>query len=137
MDQTVDQIEARIDRERGDLSSNIKELERRMDAMTDWRQQFRSRPFVFLGVAAASGALAAAALGRKHLGRGLVGSPSGLVSVTQRESSNHGFEVWNNVKAAALSLAGTRLKDYIDQLLPGFDEHYQRVERRLVDQTTS
>jgi hypothetical protein len=130
MAKTVDQIEARIDRKRGELGSNIQELERRVEAVTDWQQQFRSRPFLFLGVAAAGGALAAAALGRKHLGRGLPGSPSGFVSLAERESGNPGFEVWNNVKAAALSLAGTRLKEYVDQLLPGFDEHYQRVERR-------
>jgi hypothetical protein len=131
MAKTVDQIEARVDRKRGELGSNIQELERRVDAVTDWQQQFRSRPFVFLGVAAACGALAAAALGRKHLGRGVAGPPAGLVSVSQRGAGNPGFDVWNNVKTAALSLAGTRLKEYVDQLLPGFEEHYQRMERRL------
>ena len=86
MDKTVDQIEARIDRKRSELGSNIQELERRVDAVTDWQQQFRSRPFVFLGVAATCGALAAAALGRKHSGRGLAGPAAGLVSVSERRS---------------------------------------------------
>jgi hypothetical protein len=132
MDKTVDQIEARIDRKRGELGSNIQELERRVDAVTDWQQQFRSRPFVFLGVAAACGAFAAAALDRKHLGRDLASRPTGVVSVPQLPSGNPGFDVWNNVKTAALSLAGTRLKEYVDRLFPGFNEHYQRAEHRLL-----
>ena len=37
-------------------------------------------------------------------------------------------KVWNNLKCAAVSLAATRLKQYIDSFLPGFDEHYQRAE---------
>ena len=32
---------------------------------------------------------------------------------------------------AALSLAGTRFKEYVHQLLPGFDEHYERAQHRL------
>ena len=41
-------------------------------------------------------------------------------------------KVWNNLKCAAVSLAATRLKQYIDSFLPGFDEHYQRGRRELV-----
>jgi hypothetical protein len=52
MGQTVDQIEAGIDRSRHELGANIHELERRVDQATEWREQFRLRPFAFLAAAA-------------------------------------------------------------------------------------
>jgi len=36
-------------------------------------------------------------------------------------------------RAAVERLAAARLKDYIDSLLPGFNDHYQRVERHAAD----
>ena len=62
MDEAADKIEAQIDRTRERLGSNLRELEDRIDAATDWREQFRARPHLFLGGAIASGALLAAAL---------------------------------------------------------------------------
>jgi len=114
------------------LGSNIHELKRRVDAATDWRQKFRLRPFVFLGAAIVGGAVAAAILRRTHSPRAVTAEAPGvplLSSETVPSPRNRGFDVWDNVKIAAISLAGTRLKEYVDQVLPGFDEHYQRAER--------
>ena len=38
MDETANQIEAHIDRTRERLGSNLRELESRVDAATDWRE---------------------------------------------------------------------------------------------------
>jgi hypothetical protein len=38
------EIESEIDRSRQRLGSNVQELERRVDAAVDWREQFRARP---------------------------------------------------------------------------------------------
>ena len=62
MDETVDQIEAHIDQTRQRLGSNLQELERRVDAATDWREQFRARPYMALGVAFAGGVAIATVL---------------------------------------------------------------------------
>ena len=62
MDEAAHKIEAQIDRTRERLGSNLRELEHRIDAATDWREQFRARPHLFLGGALAGGALLAAAL---------------------------------------------------------------------------
>jgi hypothetical protein len=66
MDQTADQIEAHIDQTRQQLGANIEELQRRVDNVTDWREQFRARPYMLLGVACAGGILLASALGRRR-----------------------------------------------------------------------
>ena len=44
MAQTVDQIASQIDRTRERLGSNLKELEQKVDAATDWREHYRARP---------------------------------------------------------------------------------------------
>jgi len=137
MGPTVEQIEGQIDRTRDRLASNVDEFERRFDAATDWREYFRARPFIFLGAAVAGGAVAALIFGKAR--------PNGVYRSPNQESNEamSGFgvparlnstaaqagQVWNNLKFAAVSLAATRLKQYVDSLLPGFDEHYQRAGR--------
>jgi Protein of unknown function (DUF3618) len=134
MGQTVDQIEAGIERSRDELGANIHELERRVDKATDWHEQFRLRPFAFLGAAAVGGAVASSLLRRKPIAPAFVaGIPAASMRSSERVTwqRNHGSDVWDNVKAAVLSLAGTRLKEYVEQFLPGFDEHYERAQRSV------
>jgi hypothetical protein len=59
MGPTTDQIENDIDRARGDLKSNLEELENRAKDMADWRTQFDRHPGAMLGVALLGGALLA------------------------------------------------------------------------------
>ena len=81
MDETVDQIEAHIDQTRQRLGSNLQELERRVDAATDWREQFRARPYVALGLALAGGVAMATVV--RHRSPGHSFSPSrGVTSAT-------------------------------------------------------
>jgi hypothetical protein len=136
MGATVEQIEGHIDRTRDRLASNLDEFERRFDAATDWREYFRAKPLVFLSAAVAGGALAALGFQNargNHAYRSPKSPPSEAVSgsafATRLNSpAAHADKVWNNLKCAAVSLAATRLKQYIDSFLPGFDEHYQRAE---------
>jgi uncharacterized protein DUF3618 len=132
---TVHQIEAQIDRTREQLGSNLHELSRRVDAATDWQEYYRAKPFAFLGAAAIGGAIAAVAL--HALGsRQSQGSWRETRSVYDGRSDSPTHQVsdfWRNVQAAAVGLAAARLKDYIDSLLPGFNEHYQRVEHHAAD----
>jgi hypothetical protein len=134
---TIHQIEAQIDHTREQLGSNLHELSRRVDAATDWQEYYRSRPFAFLGAAAVGGALAAVAIHalnsrqsysnwsetpRAAHGNGRYETPSRQVS-----------EFWHHLQSAAVGLAAARLKEYIDSLLPGFNDHYQQAERHAAD----
>ena len=61
MDETANEIEAHIDRTRERLGSNLRELEDKVEAVADWREQFRARPHVFLSAAFVGGAMLARA----------------------------------------------------------------------------
>jgi hypothetical protein len=137
MGQTIEQIEGHIDRTRDQLASNLDEFDERFDAATDWREYFRAKPFVFLGAAAVGGAIAALLFRNSHANdarRPLNRFPNEATSASAfagplNSPGQQANQVWNNLKWAAVSLAATRLKEYIDSFLPGFDEHYQRAER--------
>ena len=131
---TIHQIEAQIDRTREQLGSNLHELSRRVDAATDWQEYYRAKPFAFLGAAAVGGAIAAIAVhALKSRPRGESGPPRAAYegAYDRHDWPSHQVsDFWLNVQAAIVGLAAARLKDYIDSLLPGFNEHYQRVEHR-------
>ena len=133
MGETVNQIEAHIDQTRHRLGSNLKELERRVDAATDWREQFSGHPYAWLGVAVAGGVLMSAALRRRSPGQRfapLREAAVGLPSRTGSEARDQALNVWNNIKGALIGVATTRAKDYIGELVPGFQDHFQRAEQR-------
>ena len=67
MDETANQIEAQIDRTRERLGSNLRELEDKVDAATDWREHFRERPYLFLGAAFIGGVALASAVQPKSV----------------------------------------------------------------------
>ena len=81
MDQTANEIEAHIDRTRDRLGSNLRELEHRVDAATDWREHFRERPHLFLAAAFAGGVMLGNALRRPS------SSTNGQAFVDVRRSS--------------------------------------------------
>jgi hypothetical protein len=130
MDETTDQIEAEIDRTRERLGSNLRELEDKVEAATDWREHFRERPHVFLGAAFIGGMVLASTLRSKSAGRppsGVAMNPTvggdGSVQAQVRE-------LWNNVQGALVGVATAQIKDYLGELVPGFDDHYRRAEQR-------
>ena len=130
MDETANEIEAQIDRTRGRLRSNLKELEGKVDAATDWREHFRERPHVFLGAAFIGGLVLATALKPKTALRTLsaVAAHPGVGGngSVQAQAS----ELWNNIQGALAGVASARIKEYLGELVPGFDEHYRRTEQR-------
>ena len=130
MDEAADKIEAQIDRTRERLGSNLRELEHRIDAATDWREQFRARPHVFLGGAIAGGALLAAVLRPTAPRQAFDSSPEDHVRSVSRngiDSREQALELWNNIKGALLGVATTRITAYISELVPGFDEHFRHA----------
>jgi hypothetical protein len=139
MDETANQIEAQIDRTRERLGSNLRELEDKVDAATDWREHFRERPYLFLGAAFIGGVALASAVQPKSAGR----APS-AAALNPRVNGNgsvqaQALELWDNVQAALVGLASAKIKEYIGELVPGFDEHYRRAEQRsaAIDPTTT
>ena len=130
MDETANQIEAHIDRTRDRLGSNLRELEERVEAATDWREHFRERPHVFLGAAFVGGVVLASALKSKSASRQLSAVAMNPAMNGYGSAQHQARELWNNVQGALLGAATARIKDYIGELVPGFDDHYRRAEER-------
>ena len=130
MDETANEIEAHIDHTRERLGSNLKELEDRVDAATDWRGHFRERPHLFLGAAFVGGAMFAAAVRARPPRRDPDDPGVRRFAEGAGSAQAQALELWNNVKGGLIGVASARIKAYIGQLLPEFDEHYRRAEQR-------
>jgi len=132
MDEAAHKIEAHIDRTRERLGSNLRELEHRVDAATDWREQFRARPHLFLGGAVAGGALLAAVLHQRSSRPDFDASHAAHLGSITRSSNGvnateQALELWHNIKGALIGVAAMRITEYISELIPGFDEHYRHT----------
>jgi Protein of unknown function (DUF3618) len=137
MDETANEIEAQIDRTRERLGSNLRQLEDKVGAATDWREHFRERPHLFLGAAFIGGVVLASAFRPKSAGR-----PLSAVAVNPAVGGNgsvltHARELWNNIQAALVGVASARIKEHIGEWVPGFDEHYRRGEQAAAIEPTT
>jgi hypothetical protein len=132
MDETPREIEAHIDRTRERLGSHLMELEHRVEAATDWREHFRARPGFFLGAAFVGGATLAVALHARS--QQPVADDAEIRRFADDPNSARAqvLELWNILKGALIGVASTRIKDYLGEVMPGFDEHYRRAEQRTL-----
>jgi hypothetical protein len=132
MDETRREIETQIERTRERLGSHLVELEQKVEAATDWREHFRTRPHVFLGAAFVGGASLAFVLHARH--PRMVSEDAEITSFADDPSSARAqlVELWTNLKGALIGVASSRVKDFLGEFLPGFDEHYRRAEQRAL-----
>ena len=127
MGQTTNQIERHIEDTRGALGSNLQELEHKVKSVTDWKQHFQTSPMTMLGVAFGGGILLATMLGGKKRKRDSDSAP--------HEGTDHqkgkALETWDNIKGALIGVAATKFKDFVGEVVPGFQEHFQQTEEKL------
>lgn len=134
MGQTTHQIETHIENTREDLGSNLHELENKVRAAVDWKQQFRQRPMTMLGVAFGGGILLATMMGgQKSRGRERAYARRAMESEGQVGSDYRKQEAqgtWDNIKGALIGVAATRFKDFVGDVVPGFQEQFRRTEEK-------
>jgi hypothetical protein len=156
MDERPDKIMSHIESERNRLGQNLNELETRVRDTTDWRTQFNRHPYVGIGIALGGGLLLGSAmLGSSHRPRSssreITPSPGedwspqpeytrrqpysassiGTSSSSAFDAQKHkGWSTFDNIKGALFALAATKAKDYLDEILPGFREHYDETGRQ-------
>ena len=120
MDQTTNQIEAHIQQTRGDLTSNLRELEDRVKSVADWRQQFQKHPMPMLAASFGGGLVLAMMIGKRT-------NKSGVEPGTQVRRVKHpGLDAWDNIKGALIGIAATRVTDFLGEIIPGFQKQFQR-----------
>jgi hypothetical protein len=148
MGEKPDQIERHIKNERNALSEHISELEEKVKEAFDWRTQFEEHPGAMMGAAFVGGAIIAALLpstssitrrvsshrysdpwspytnrevAQPSLSVGSAGSSRAFSK--DRKTS----ETWENLKGALMGLAATRVGEFVEQVVPGFTEHYKKA----------
>jgi len=131
MGETTDQIAAHIEDTREGLGSNLRELEQKVKSVTDWKQHFQKSPLTMVGVAFGGGILLASMLGAKHRPRhGQSALAAGLEPHAGTDHQKYkAMEIWDNIKGAIIGVAATRFKDFVADVIPGFEEQYQRTEK--------
>jgi len=140
MGETTRQIATHIDNAREDLGSNLQELEQKVKSVTDWRQQFRNNPMVMVGLAFGGGVfLATMAGGRRNRLSGM-SSPVTVPSTSESQTKAIGsrgvanretqqvLETWDNIKGALVGVAASRLKSFLGESIPGFQEQLSKTE---------
>jgi hypothetical protein len=167
MDEKPDQIMSHIESQRDQLGRNLNELESRVKTATDWRVQFNKNPMLMMGVALGGGMLLGSMIGgsrrssrsswssssRKYAaaGTGMAawGDASGsnvspaksayksTSSPVVREQRHKANETFDNIKAALIGFATTKVKEFMSAALPGFNEHLEEAQRSKQHQGSS
>jgi hypothetical protein len=142
MGERSDEIVHEIDQKRAELGSNLRDLEHRVKSAVDWRSQFSQHPITMIGIAFGGGILLSQlGSGRsRHNGRpgdalsrlyeGRSAEVGNVRKVTRRRSG----DTWDNIRTALVAVAGARVQSFLNNVVPGFNEEFQRVkERRQTD----
>ena len=139
MVETSDQIERHIQRTRDELNENVNELEVRVKTALDWRAQMEQRPGTLLALAFGGGLLVSALIPSSRASQRSSGS--GWTSSSNGNSRRN--KSWDAVKGALVGIATTRLTEFVETLIPGFQQeltkaqHAAGVGRRRLAQGSS
>jgi hypothetical protein len=124
MGEKADLIERHIQQQRGEFGNNVLELKQKVRRSVDWRAQVDERPLTMIGLAFAGGVFLSVLLdGRRGYSMPRLSSDDQPPYRSQAHS-----ETWEVLKGAALGLAATKLKDVVEELLPGFQDEYRKAE---------
>jgi hypothetical protein len=142
MGETTRQIETHIERTREDLGSNLQELEHKVKAVTDWRQQFRHNPMTMVGAAFGGGVLLATMLaGRKRSRYRASASephaPSSTPHAATDRQKQKALEAWDNIKGALIGVAATQFKSVLGEIVPGFQAQLRQTENETTRSSVS
>ena len=127
MAEASDQIKQHIDFERQRFGSNIREIESRIKRSTDWRTAFEKNPWMLMGAAAAAGLIISGLIGR-----GAASAPQEPAAGHSVAPSRHMQQISgtiDNIVGALIGLGTTKVKEFVSGAVPGFAEHYEKLER--------
>lgn len=129
-----DQIEKHIASTRSELGSNLQELEDKVKQATDWRTYFDRNPMMLMGLALGGGVLVATMTGNNA--RTSQGPPPAR-SPFAMDQTGPMSDTWSTLKGALIGLASSKVRTLLDEVIPGFNEHYDRAERGTSASTAS
>jgi hypothetical protein len=157
--QTADQIKQEIDEQREQLGSNLATLETKVKETVDWRTQFEQRPMAGIGLAFGAGFLLSVLMpsgddGNKSSGTRYDTSnyrvqdeayqyqPSYAAASYQPQAQsrqpskpkspemNEISETVENIRGAVMGLAAARLRSFLAEAVPGFQDEYEQARTK-------
>ncbi len=138
MDESTSQIEAEIRAERHRLGRNLDELETKARQLADWRTHYRQHPKLLLGLALGGGLILGAVAGRAAAGRD-DDSPK-RTGRRPPEGSGAGRQIeeaWQTISSALVGVAAAKVVEFVGQVVPGFDDQFNRQSARQVDSSAA
>lgn len=130
MGETTHQIEAHIEQTRDHLGSNLHELEERVKSVTDWKQHFYANPMMMVAVAFGGGVMLATMTGGAKKSSRTVATRAIEPHAGTEQQMHKALETWDLIKGAAIGLAANRFRDFVGDLVPGFQEEYRQTEAK-------
>jgi hypothetical protein len=131
MAETVDQIERQIDRTRRELGHNLEDIERRVEAVTDWRTVVRRYPAAAMAAACVGGIAVAAMLPHRSSAPRRRAVPDDDRGAGGR-SPSHAWQMLRDYVAdaetAAVTVAGQRLAALLGRWIPEFQDELGRAK---------
>ena len=113
MDQTTHEIEAHIQRTRGDLTSNLQELENRVKSAADWKKHFQENPTPMLAAALGGGIFLGMIMGGGR--RKFVGGPGSQARYGMRRPG-----ALDSIIGAFIAVGAKRLTEFLGEVVPPF-----------------
>jgi hypothetical protein len=136
MGETSRDIEAHIEQQRRELGQNVGVLQYRVKNALNWRTHMEERPLTMLGIAFAGGLLVSLAVRRRNGNHRRDWSsveqdtsPRSATRPALAYQKRKALDAWDNVRGALLGVAAGRIKRFLADAIPGFDEEYQKAER--------
>jgi hypothetical protein len=124
MGEQAERIERRIEEQRSEVRDNLLAIQQTVSRSVDWRAQVELRPLTMVGLAFGAGVLMSAVLGAKA--RPDFNRMSSSDAPRAAQPSLGG--TWEILSGAVIGLAVTRLREFAEELLPGFQEEYTKAE---------
>jgi hypothetical protein len=111
------------------LGENLDVLERKAKEVMDWRYHYENHSLLFIGAAVGAGLLTAALVGGnghrpRHFAEGEYEESS---ASREPKASN----MWDHAKTALVTLAATRVTEFVNEALPGFKDEFERAKSRF------
>ena len=125
MGEKAERIERHIEQQRSEVRDNMLELKHKVRRSVDWHAQVDERPLAMVGLAFGAGFLVSAFLSARTARPDFSRMSSDDHRPSPTPSYGGTLEI---LKGAVIGLASAKLKEFVEELLPGFQEEYRKAE---------
>jgi hypothetical protein len=132
MGERADRIAEHIEQQHAEIRDNVLELTQKVRRSFDWRAQCEERPMTMIGLAVGGGILLSTLVGgrsRSSPEERPYNAPDWRPDFERNANAGSHLvaDTWDGFRAALVGLAVTKLKTFVDELLPGFQEEYRKA----------